>query len=157
MDRVANLRKRFNRHRTRSSSVSYREGEVQGPCAATDGPADHHRPQRGVDAEVIACAGYFRIRGGAPPGGWPLPNLLGFSLDGMSFGDWLQAYRNMYAAHEAFHRDRFRRRGVGFAPLVTSWLARLLEHQRSTVKGRAELREIGHWLSRFESHVAARC
>ena len=104
----------------------------------------------GVDAEVVACAGYFRFRGGAPPGGWILPNLLGFSLDGMSFGEWLRAYRDVYAAHEAFHRDRLRRGGGGFALLETKWTARLLEHQRSTDKGRAELREIGRRLSRFE-------
>ena len=104
----------------------------------------------GVDAEVVACAGYFRFRGGAPPGGWILPNLLGFSLDGMSFGEWLRAYRDVYAAHEAFHRDRLRRGGGGFALLETKWTARLLEHQRSTARGRAELREIGRRLSRFE-------
>ena len=101
-----------------------------------------------MDAEVIACAGYFRFRGGAPPGGWVLPNLTGFSLDGMSFGDWLRAYRDMYAAHEAYRRDKFRRRGEGFALLITKWSARLLEHQRSMAKGRAELREIGRRLSR---------
>ena len=114
--------------------------------------------ENGVDAEVVACAGYFLFRGGAPPGGWLLPNLTGFSLDGMSFGDWLQAYWDMYAAHEAFHRDRLCRGGGGFALLDTRWSARLLEHQRSTAKGRAELREIGRRLSRFDSPAAvARC
>jgi hypothetical protein len=149
MDRVAKLRNRFNRHRTRGSSVTYWESEA------------HARPRtvqqittylkcNGVDAEVIACAGYFRFRGGDPPGGWVLPNLLGFSLDGMSFGDWLRAYQDVYAAHEAFYRERFRHRGVGFALLDTKWTAKLLEHQQSTAQGRPELREIGRRLSRFE-------
>lgn len=46
---------------------------------------------------MIACAGFYRFVGGDPPGGWIIPHLLGFSLDGMSFGDWLLAYRDMHA------------------------------------------------------------
>jgi hypothetical protein len=110
----------------------------------------------GVDAEVIACAGYYCFRGGDPPGGWIVPHLLGFSLDGMTFGDWLRAYHDMHAAHVAYRRDHFSNGGRGFEPLHTKWLARLLDHQRSTAKGRAELREIGHRLSRFQGSLT-RC
>lgn len=46
--------------------------------------------------------------------------------------------------------------GRGFEPLHTKWLERLLEHQRSTAKGRAELREIGRRLSRFREPLT-RC
>jgi hypothetical protein len=110
----------------------------------TVGQINEYLQSNDVDAKVIAPrVGYYRFVGGDPPGQWFYRDLLGFSLDGMTFGDWFRAYRDMYAAHEKFHRKRFSRpRGAGFEAHSTKWTAKLLNRQSSTARGRAKIRRI---------------